>query len=80
MASLDASLSEIIKNTPPPPHPPSSKLKALGILNLQENASMDDVKKMYRKMALIYHPDKPGGNEEKIKEINNAYEKLCQLM
>lgn len=68
---------------PPPPRTPpqpSPKSKALRILNLKENASMDDVKRMFRKMALIYHPDKPGGNEEKFKEINNAYEKLCELM
>lgn len=68
---------------PPPPRTPpqpSPKSKALRILNLKENASMDDVKRMFRKMALIYHPDKPSGNEEKFKEINNAYEKLCELM
>ena len=47
--------------------------KSLGI---EKNASKDDVKKAFRKLAHEYHPDKKGGNAEKFKEINEAYSVL----
>jgi len=43
------------------------------ILGVAKNASKDDVKKAYRKLAHKYHPDKKGGDERKFKEINEAY-------
>ena len=48
------------------------------ILGLSEDASEDDVRKAYRKMAFKFHPDrnKSSGAEEKFKEIAEAYEKL----
>lgn len=46
------------------------------ILNIPRNASQDDIKKAYRKMAHQYHPDKQGGNEDKFKEVNEAYQIL----
>lgn len=47
-------------------------------LNISENASADEIKKAYRKLAREYHPDinKSPGAEEKFKEINAAYEIL----
>lgn len=47
-------------------------------LGLDDNADLKQIKKAYRKMASMYHPDKPGGNEEKFKEISNAYEILTK--
>ena len=44
-------------------------------LGLQKDASVEDIKKAYRKLALKYHPDR-GGDAEKFKEIGQAYEVL----
>lgn len=49
------------------------------ILGLSRGASVDDVKKAYRKLAMQYHPDRNPGNkqaEEKFKEATEAYEVL----
>ncbi len=47
-------------------------------LEISENASQEEIKKAYRKLARKYHPDinKDSGAEEKFKEINAAYEVL----
>jgi DnaJ family protein A protein 2 len=44
-------------------------------LGLTQNASPDEIKKAYRKLAMQYHPDK-GGDSEKFKEISHAYDVL----
>lgn len=46
------------------------------ILGVPSNATMDQIKKQYRKLSLECHPDRPGGNASKFKEINEAYEQL----
>ncbi len=46
------------------------------ILGVSESASDDEIKKVYRKLAVKYHPDKNPGNKEaesKFKEISAAY-------
>ncbi len=42
------------------------------ILNISRDASDDEIKKAYRKLALEHHPDK-GGDENRFKQINEAY-------
>ncbi|MGN1376438.1 MAG: molecular chaperone DnaJ [Prevotella sp.] len=49
------------------------------VLGLDKNASEDDIKKAYRKIAIKYHPDRNPGNkeaEEKFKEAAEAYDVL----
>lgn len=47
-------------------------------LDVSQDASADEIKKAYRRLARKYHPDvnKDPGAEEKFKEINAAYEIL----
>ena len=47
------------------------------ILELENNATHEEIKKSYRKLSLKYHPDRNGGTDnKKIQEINEAYEIL----
>lgn len=45
------------------------------ILQLNRNASIDDIKKQYKVLARKFHPDK-GGDENKFKEISEAFQTL----
>ena len=50
------------------------------VLGLTMNASADEIRLAYRNMAKVYHPDRVSGNkafnEEKFKQINEAYQVL----
>lgn len=45
-------------------------------LGVDRNATDEEIKKAYRRLAHKYHPDKDGGDEEKFKEVNTAYQVL----
>lgn len=46
------------------------------ILGVSKGASGDEIKKAYRRLAHLHHPDKKGGDEAQFKEINEAYQTL----
>jgi molecular chaperone DnaJ len=51
------------------------------VLGVERAATLDDIKKAYRKLAMQYHPDRNPGNkeaEEKFKEATEAYEILSE--
>lgn len=46
------------------------------ILGVDQKASKDEIKKAFRKLAHQYHPDKKGGDEQRFKEVSEAYSVL----
>tara|TARA_B100001113_G_C21083200_1_gene610869 strand:+ start:762 stop:1628 length:867 start_codon:yes stop_codon:yes gene_type:complete len=46
------------------------------ILGINKSSSPQDIKQAFKKLAKEHHPDRPGGDEAKFKQINEAYETL----
>lgn len=46
------------------------------ILGISKTATDKEISKAYKSLSMKYHPDRPNGNEEKFKEINEANEVL----
>ena len=49
------------------------------ILEVDSNATAEQIKKSYRRLAMTYHPDRNPGNkaaEDMFKEVNEAYDVL----
>ncbi len=66
----------------------NSKDNAYKILEIDKTASVDEIKRAYRKMAKKYHPDRvihlgkehQKGAEEKFRQVQDAYERLQKEM
>ena len=43
------------------------------ILGIEKNATKDEIKKAFRKLAHKYHPDKKGGDPLKFNEVSESY-------
>src|SRR5215210_1937179 len=57
-----------------------SKRDYYTVLGLPRDASEEDIKKSYRKLAMKFHPDRnpdDKSSEDKFKEAKEAYEVLC---
>ncbi|KPI84725.1 hypothetical protein ABL78_6218 [Leptomonas seymouri] len=46
------------------------------VLGIKQGADKTQIKKAYRVLARKHHPDAPGGNDEKFREIQEAYEQI----
>lgn len=53
--------------------------EAREILGLKQEATLKDIKKVYRALAKRFHPDKNPGNEEKAAKIFNKLQKLYEI-
>ena len=58
--------------------PESNREGHLAALGLPPGAAPEEVRAAYRKLALRLHPDKPGGDIEKFKAVQGAYDALTK--
>ena len=58
---------------------PDTNCSFYNVLDISETATADEIKKAYRKLSMIYHPDKNNNSQEsteKFQKISEAYEVL----
>ncbi|MBA7536200.1 hypothetical protein ES705_28463 [subsurface metagenome] len=61
---------------PATPEPSMPLADAYAVLGLSTAASMEEVNKRYRNLARLFHPDAPGGYNEAMVLLNNAYQRI----
>lgn len=81
VSALASSLSSLLLLSIAPQQMAAAKEKThYEVLGLKQDATLQDVKKAYRKLAVQHHPDRNLGNEEeatiKFREVSEAYEIL----
>jgi len=54
--------------------------KSLTSLGIVSRFTLGDLKNCYLKLSKKYHPDMPDGNDEKFREINEAYKMIQRYM
>jgi phage-related minor tail protein len=52
--------------------------RATQVLGVRVGATEAEIKAAYKRMAMAWHPDRPGGSAEKMKDINQAREILLR--
>jgi phage-related minor tail protein len=52
--------------------------RAAQVLGVRAGATEAEINTAYKRMAMVWHPDRPGGSAEKMKDINQAREILLQ--
>ena len=50
---------------------------AYAVLGLPQTATLEEVKRNYKRLAAVFHPDK-GGYEEAMKLLNNAHQRIME--
>ena len=55
-------------------------LEALGFIDLHSIPPMKEAVKMFRKMALKKHPDKPGGSKEQFQTLQEAFFRIGSII
>ena len=53
-------------------------LKDIKLFNTKEITEIKELKKEYKRLAFIHHPDSKTGNLETMKQVNNEYDYLLQ--
>lgn len=53
-----------------------STVNLYDVLDVSQDCTISDIKKAYRKLVILYHPDREGGDEEMFELVTHAYEKL----
>ena len=51
---------------------------AYAVLGLPKGAPIREVKQAYRRLALLHHPDRPGGSARAFERLERAYNDLCE--
>ena len=63
---------------PTPQQPDMPLADAYAVLGLPQTASIEEVKRSYRQLALIFHPDKPSGYTPAMQKLNEAYQRILR--
>jgi hypothetical protein len=58
--------------------PPAPTVDPHQVLGLPVGTSTKDIKRRVRQLARVFHPDVPGGNANKMAEINDAADRLLR--
>lgn len=76
LQQLHDSIIYLSKNVQVNADTPVNSLTHYDVLGVRSDATRGEITKAYRALALVLHPDKPKGDEEKFKVLSGAYATL----